>query len=75
MDRQVEADDPKQPHQNHRASGERFNPVYAAANSHRKAERAIQAVLTAYLKAHANGRLGGRPRRTATMARRAKLAR
>jgi hypothetical protein len=91
-------------------------PVYAAADSHAKAERAIRAVLTAYLEAHpgsrshaqmrvarfsnrqktkvdivgvsalvgarrsatkarasrANGRLGGRPRKTATTARRAK---
>lgn len=94
-------------------------PVYAAADSHGKAERAIRALLTAYLKAHpgsrpdvqvrvarffdgpktrvdivgaaalvgarrsatkarasrANGRLGGRPRKTATTARRAKSTR
>lgn len=94
-------------------------PVYAAADSHAKAERAIQAVLTAYLEAHpgsrsgaqvrvarfaarqktkvdivgvaalvgarrsavkarasrANGRLGGRPRKTPTKARRAKPVR
>ncbi len=94
-------------------------PVYAAAASHAKAERAIRAVLTAYLEAHpgsrsdaqlrvarlsdgqktkvhivgvaalvgarrsatkarasrANGRLGGRPRKTETSARRAKSAR
>ena len=93
-------------------------PVYAAADSHIKAERAIRAVLTAYLEAHpdsrpdvqlrvarfsdrqktkvhivgvaalvgarrsptkarasrANGRLGGRPRKTATP-RRTKSAR
>ncbi len=91
-------------------------PVYAAADSRAKAERAIRAVLTAYLEAHpgsrsyaqvrvarisdrqktkveivgvaalvgarrsatkarasrANGRLGGRPRKTATTTRRAK---
>ena len=94
-------------------------PVYAAADSHTKAERAIRAVLTAYLEAHpgsrseaqvrvarfsdrhktkihivgvaalvgarrsatkarasrANGRLGGRPRQTATNVRRPKSAR
>lgn len=94
-------------------------PVYAAADSHTKAERAIRAVLTAYLEAHpgsrseaqvrvarfsdrhktkihivgvaalvgarrsatkarasrANGRLGGRPRKAATIARRAKSVR
>jgi predicted RNase H-like HicB family nuclease len=94
-------------------------PVYAAADSHAKAERAIQGVLTAYLEAHpgshsdaqvrvarvsgrdktkviivgpaalvgsrrsaskaraarTNGRLGGRPRKTAAARRRAKSAR
>jgi hypothetical protein len=94
-------------------------PVYAASDSHTKAERAIRAVLAAYLEAHpgsrsaaqvrvarvsdrhrmkvdivgvaalvgarrsatkarasrANGRLGGRPRKTPTTARRAKSAR
>lgn len=95
-------------------------PVYAAADSHAKAERALRALLTAYLEAHpgsrsdaqvrvarlsdgqntkvhivgvaalvgarrsatkarasrANGRLGGRPRKTATTtARRAKSTR
>ena len=94
-------------------------PVYAAADSHAKAERAIRALLTAYLEAHpgsrsdaqvrvarfsdgpktrvdivgaaalvgarrsatkarasrANGRLGGRPRKAATTARRAKSTR
>lgn len=94
-------------------------PVYAAADSHAKAERAIRRVLTAYLEAHpgsrsdarvrvarvsdrhkrkvhivgvaallgaghsatkarasrANGRLGGRPRKTGTTARRRKSAR
>ncbi len=94
-------------------------PVYAAADSHAKAERAIRALLTAYLETHpgdrsdaqvrvarysderktkvdivgvaalvgarrsaskarasrANGRLGGRPRKTATPARRAKSTR
>ncbi len=91
-------------------------PVYAAADSHAKAERAISAVLTAFLEAHpssrssaqvrvarvsdrqkkrvdivgvaaligtrrsaakarasrANGRLGGRPPKKATTARRSK---
>lgn len=94
-------------------------PVYAAADSHTEAERAIRGVLTAYLEAHpgsrsgarvrvarvsdrqktkvqivgvaallgagrsattarasrANGRLGGRPRKTRTTARRPKSAR
>ncbi|MGZ9074000.1 MAG: type II toxin-antitoxin system HicB family antitoxin [Rhodoplanes sp.] len=94
-------------------------PVYAAADSHIEAERAIRAVLTAYLEAHpgsrsdaqvrvarfsdrqktkvhivgvaalvgarrsatkarasrADGRLGGRPRQTATAVRRPKSAR
>ena len=94
-------------------------PVYAAAASHARVERAIRALLTTYLEAHpgsrsdaqvrvarvsagqktrvhivgvaalvgarrsatkarasrANGRLGGRPRKTATTARRAKSAR
>jgi hypothetical protein len=94
-------------------------PVYAAAESHTRAERAIRAVLTAYLETHpgtrpdaqvrvarfsvghktkvdivgvaalvgarrstskarasrANGRLGGRPRKTSRTARRAKPAR
>lgn len=94
-------------------------PVYAAADTHRKAEQSIRSVLTAYLKAHpdsrpdvqvrvarvseragtrvdiigvaalvgarrsvskarasrANGRLGGRPRKSATNARRTKSAR
>ena len=94
-------------------------PVYAAADSQSKAERAIRAVLTAYLETHpdsrsdarigvarfsdrpkttvdivdvaalvgarrsaskasasrANGRLGGRPRKTATTARGTKSAR
>lgn len=31
-------------------------PVYAAADSHTKAERAIRAVLTAYLEAHPDSR-------------------
>ena len=31
-------------------------PVYAAADSHTKAERAIRAVLTAYLEAHPGSR-------------------
>jgi hypothetical protein len=94
-------------------------PVYAAAESQRRAERPIRAVLTPYLEAHpgsrseaqvrvarfsdrqktkvhivgvtalvgarrsattartsrANGRLGGRPRETATTARREKPSR
>ena len=94
-------------------------PVYAAADTHRKAEQAIGSLLTAYLKAHpdsrpdvqvrvarvtkrtpsrvdiigvaalvgarrspskarasrTNGRLGGRPRKTATTERRTKSAR
>ena len=94
-------------------------PVYVAADSHARAERAIRAVLTAYLEAHpgspsgaqvrvarfsagpknrvdivdvaalvgarrsaikarasrANGRLGGRPRKTTPKARRAKSTR
>lgn len=94
-------------------------PVYAAADTHAKAERAIRALLSAYLEVHpgsrsdaqirvarltggqstkvdivgvaalvgarrsvvkartsrANGRLGGRPRQTATTARRAKSRR
>jgi hypothetical protein len=61
-------------------------PVYAAAETHAKAERALLAVLTSYLNAHpasrpdsrvrvarasrANGRLGGRPRVAAAAAQR-----
>jgi predicted RNase H-like HicB family nuclease len=37
-------------------------PVYAAADSHAKAERAIRAVLTAYLKAHPSTRPDARVR-------------
>lgn len=37
-------------------------PVYAAAESHKKAERAIQAVLTAYLEAHPGSRPGAEVR-------------
>jgi hypothetical protein len=37
-------------------------PVYAAAESAAKAERAIRAVLTAYLKAHPDSRPGARVR-------------
>ena len=37
-------------------------PVYAAADSPAKAERAIRAVLTAYLKAHPDTRPGARVR-------------
>ena len=37
-------------------------PVYAAADSAAKAERAIRAVLTAYLKAHPDTRPGARVR-------------
>ena len=35
-------------------------PVYAAADSAAKAERAIRAVLTAYLEAHPDSRPGAR---------------
>ena len=37
-------------------------PVYAAADSHAKAERAIRAVLTAYLNAHPTSRPDARVR-------------
>jgi hypothetical protein len=37
-------------------------PVYAAADSHVKAERAIRAVLTAYLEAHPRSRSGAQVR-------------
>jgi hypothetical protein len=37
-------------------------PVYAAADSDRKAERAIRTVLTAYLKMHPNARSNARLR-------------
>jgi len=37
-------------------------PVYAAADSHAKAERAIRTVLTAYLKAHPDSRPDARVR-------------
>ncbi|MEW6322201.1 MAG: hypothetical protein AB1635_14070 [Acidobacteriota bacterium] len=37
-------------------------PVYASADSHAKAERAIRAVLTAYLKAHPSTRPEARVR-------------
>jgi hypothetical protein len=37
-------------------------PVYAAADSHAKAERAIRAVLTAYLQAHPDSRPRARVR-------------
>ena len=37
-------------------------PVYAAANSHAKAERAIRAVLAEYLHAHPESRPGARVR-------------
>jgi predicted RNase H-like HicB family nuclease len=37
-------------------------PVYAAADSHAKAERAIRAVLTAYLEAHPDSRPDARVR-------------
>jgi predicted RNase H-like HicB family nuclease len=37
-------------------------PVYAAADSHAKAERAIRGVLTAYLNAHPASRPGARVR-------------
>jgi predicted RNase H-like HicB family nuclease len=37
-------------------------PVYAAADSHAKAERAIRAVLAAYLEAHPASRPGARVR-------------
>lgn len=54
-------------------------PVYAAAETAAKAERAIRSLLTAYLGAHrsatkarasrTNGRLGGRPRKAETATR------
>jgi len=46
-------------------------PVYAAADSHAKAERAIRAVLTAYLQAHPGSRPEARVRvaRFSTVAR------
>ena len=55
-------------------------PVYAAADSHAKAERAIRVVLANYLNAHPatrpGGRLGGRPSKTAaTPATRSKASR
>jgi predicted RNase H-like HicB family nuclease len=37
-------------------------PIYAAADSHAKAERAIRAVLTAYLEAHPGTRSGAQVR-------------
>ena len=37
-------------------------PVYAAANSHPQAERAIRAVLTVYLEAHPGSRTDARVR-------------
>ena len=37
-------------------------PVYAAAETHAKAERAIRAVLTAYLEAHPDSRPDARVR-------------
>lgn len=37
-------------------------PVYAAADTHAKAERAIRAVLTAYLHAHPDSQPGARVR-------------
>ena len=37
-------------------------PVYAAADSHAKAERAVRAVLTAYLQAHPDSRPDARVR-------------
>jgi hypothetical protein len=37
-------------------------PVYAAADHHAKAERAIQAVLTAYLEAHPGSQSAARVR-------------
>ena len=37
-------------------------PVYAAADSHEKAERALRAVLTDYLNAHPNSQPGARVR-------------
>ena len=47
-------------------------PVYAAADTHAKAERAIQTVLTAYLEAHPDSRPEARVRvaRFSTSARR-----